>query len=1448
MKRNKITCFTSLSLAVLLTVSSLSGSVVNVFATGTDDSVKVTTESKNGEDIVIENKSENDIVISDTNKTDEIVVENQDNVSETGQGSENIVIDDVKEICSSSVSLVKDEDEIVIEQETSVTGDVVPLYVKAENTSDQEMEFQLSFWTGVEDVETIKAEALKTIATSLMFEEFKETDSVSIDLKSGDKIVESKATLVEEWKEDTLTKCYISVKMPAKTVLDTELHVSSEMAQTVTVVPCMADAYGKAVNVTWTEKKADDEIAIESETTSDTEPEIVIEEENVEDSFASVYLGDNQVDTSSLNASDFASMRLVLLTEDKSVIPNEADVLSEYEDIYLLQFTSIQQTMNAYTYFKNLSLSVEPDMPVEAAGEKEDTEEIIVSKDALTVSETENPIDTLNNILSDASDSEEITVSQDGNVIALIDTGVGESANVIDRVSVIEEPEESTEHGDAMLQAIVSQNSDAKILSIRAMNSNGFGTISSLVAAMEYAISENVDMINLSLYARTTLSTSVLKSEIQKAVDAGITVIGAAGNDGVDVVDYVPGSVEFAYIIGAAKEDGSRLETSNFGATVDYNVVGDSTSEATALFTGYISKNGLDKVSEVLNQGMIFETGFGGSEEDTVEGNGEKPDVKPIEDTGEVFPVTIDVKGKAEIIFSNLDGSFVKKMSATDEVITEDVPMTGCQVEVLAPMYTKLDTVSVTDKEGKKVLDTPVPEIESDVVDGIRNIYFVLDAMQEMNIYVETSVSENDVPRFDIVSESLYLESVLCDDNCLENHIRKGMEPTLNKVNVVAEKGTNIYDGLLAMSDEEGIQTAGLNGMPEVGQTYSGRATIIRGNYPNGANGSGASWSVSFGSGILQDMTIDGFYCTWHGAANEVAGTSGNYTARCTSVGNGTAMFTIEFKRDGWYTPTPDPSHPGWYFGYQTIGLTVKLDLPNGGLSIQKQSKDTTITNGNSNYSLKGAVYGIWDNASCSGNPVTSITTDDKGYAATGDTELGVGTYYVKETKASPGYDLDPNTYTYTVVGGQTAIQNRKTSSEPPKTGEGELEKKSDNPAMTDGNNCYSLAGAVYGVWKNSSCSGEPFKRMTTDTNGHAKVDKLPFGTYYVQEITPSKGFELDPEMSNGKYKTITITEANPKATIRSVEPAGNDPLGIQITKIWNGPETPTVPSLAGTQFTVWYYDNLNKDVSGTPKKTWVLEVKQVGGKWICMLQDKYLVKEKSNDFYRLPHSQKPVLPYGTYKIQETQHAPGYTLEGTWGNKDGSVSMSTTEPYITVVDKNTNGGINLWGGNEYTGHNKPHDTSIKIRKVDENGRPLAGAKFKLVDSKGKLVSTKTSGSDGYVTWDKLYPDIYTVTEIQAPNGKNLLAEDIEIHLPMRITEEDIKKYNIDRSKLSEWDKEEQCYYLFDVTYEISNHATFEAPMTGGFTDFMTFLPLVGGMAGFAGVGAVAMKKKRKREE
>ena len=1696
MKRNKVTCFTSLSLAVLLTVSSLSGSVVNVFATGTDDSVKVTTESKNGEDIVIENESENDIVISDTNKADEIVVENQDNLSETGQDSENIVIDDVKDICSSSVCLVKDEDEIVIEQGTSVAGDMVPLYVKAENTSDEEIELQLSFWTDVEDVDTIKAEALKIIATNLTFEEFKETDSVSIDLKSGDKIVESKATLVKEQEEDTITKYCISIKMPAKTVLDTEFHVSSDVAQTVTAVPCMADSYGKAVNVTWTEKKADDEIAIESETTSEAESEIVIEEENVEDSFASVYLGDNQVDTSSLNASDFASMRLVLLTEDKSVIPNEADVLSEYEDIYLLQFTSIQQTMNAYTYFKNMSLSVEPDMPVEAAGEKEDTEEIIVSKDALTVSETENPIDTLNTIMSDTSDSEEITVSQDGNVIALIDTGVGESANVIDRVSVIEEPETSTEHGDAMLQAIVSQNPDAKILSIRAMNSNGFGTISSLVAAMEYAISENVDMINLSLYARTTLSTSVLKSEIQKAVDAGIIVIGAAGNDGVDVVDYVPGSVESAYIIGAATEDGSRLETSNFGKTVDYNVVADSTSEATAKFTGYISKNGLDSVASVLNQGMIYDTGFGG----------EEPDVEiPDEDFSKYTPDTSkEVIVKYTFVYNDAiqkDETFDTLFSGTRHVdvihttamspalvyavgdgtykVKANAPLlngyaSGSYLDVLfakgndeAQMVTK--GASLDMHSGIATLDESVfgrgkdsrgnddfadlqmqimVPIDRDIIRVMQNVTVVnadgsdytikvpIFALQDEQIPLAIEGKEEALTAKDFElymngeNKPIYTTTWNDDEKILS--VQGMLSNVVHSVKVVVKKDTEalfktaysvdrvpeqqcyrnlspmFYVNIDPTSLQSGQTTTiksnvGVNGydkMPLAGSTI-GTAHVFSAYDPNVSGGVDYDNSGKISGHIGIPTNLFGLNFKFHNASGTAmrewkAGYNaaiGFYCHHCGSsiMNHNTPLVNVNYKiLDKWtvgdetryvmimmtdravyggakkqtlggiipFAVKPTEQKVTLYAQktwddfnnkYQTRPQRLEFQLmqsskPKGQSSWSAWTKidsryATAPTwkvsfgerfikdkDGNeykyqmrevlpANYKLEGAeqkdfvsyvatfknkldreyislsVQKTWDdfNDKYQTRPSRvgfqlqrrektgaggtwgdwydyrspSYATPSNGewnWKITWNDELARDgqTYYQYRIKElipeNYRVDGDSDTKTFPTTGGSVTFKNILNN------GYLKIIKKSDNPEMTDNNGCYDLAGAEFEIYTDAACTqkakydgGPIVTQKVTNSDGSVSYEtrlvELVVGTYYVKETKPPKGFEI---IEDGQPFNVNVTVGHRKDqpfTLSVTNRAENDPMVITINKIWNGPETPTVPSLAGTQFTVWYYDNLTKDVSGTPKKTWVLEVKQqANGVWRCSLQDKYLVKEKSDDFYRDPDTKLPVLPYGTYKIQETQHAPGYTFEGIWGNKDGSVSMSTTEPYITVVDKNTTGGVNLVGGNEYTGQNKPHDTSIKIRKVDENGRPLAGVKFTLKNSKGELVSTKTSGSDGYVTWDKLYPDIYTVTEIETVDGKNLLADDIEIHLPMRITEEDIKKYNIDRDKLSEWDKAEQCYYLFDVTYEISNSATFKAPSTGGFTDFMTFLPLIGGMAGLTGVGAVAMKKKRKREE
>jgi hypothetical protein len=67
------------------------------------------------------------------------------------------------------------------------------------------------------------------------------------------------------------------------------------------------------------------------------------------------------------------------------------------------------------------------------------------------------------------------------------------------------------------------------------------------------------------------------------------------------------------------------------------------------------------------------------------------------------------------------------------------------------------------------------------------------------------------------------------------------------------------------------------------------------------------------------------------------------------------------------------------------------------------------------------------------------------------------------------------------------------------------------------------------------------------------------------------------------------------------------------------------------------------------------------------------------------------------------------------------------------------------------------DGSAKLIKVDaENGQPLAGAKFKLVDNNGKtLLTDLVSGDNGVVESGLLAPGEYAFIETKAPNGYQL---------------------------------------------------------------------------------------------
>lgn len=618
MKHKKIM---SIVMASAMLVTSVPSSISSVFAKDVDSNIQVTSETSSEDDIKVDSSSndinvtngDSDIKVTPKESTDDITVEDKkDKVDDTGKTSESTeatdkadteATDDVT-IESSFTASVENKD---AKDKLSV-GDTAKLHVKAENKSADTANLKLYFSDTDTQLTADKMQwsgYLTKPAMSMSIKDLNKECMLNVPVKTQDeKTMDSALKFLKEVKDDIVLSRYAVVELPAGASTEFDITIANTNASTVSVIPVMeqkATLFGDAATLTW---KNDDGITILDKIAGAITQDDTSSSDDIQ--ISDVQGAEKTVDD--VDKSDFASKRLVVVSDEKSVFTDADKVIGQYGNIYLLQYETVKDAKDAYARFKDVVTAVEPDKDVSAATNDatiasestEATTEASTEESTETSTDTSNAISALNDM--DASTS----VQKEKGVIALIDTGVSESDNVIDRVSVIDDVLTGNGHGDKMLADILSQDEDAKILSIRAMNDNGFGTISSLVAAMEYAIDQKVDYINLSLYARTTLTTSVLEQEIIKATKAGIVVIGAAGNDGADVKDYVPGSVMEAYIIGAAKEDGTRQTLSNFGDTVDYNVVADSTSDATALFTGYVSKNGLDSVADVLNKGFVY--------------------------------------------------------------------------------------------------------------------------------------------------------------------------------------------------------------------------------------------------------------------------------------------------------------------------------------------------------------------------------------------------------------------------------------------------------------------------------------------------------------------------------------------------------------------------------------------------------------------------------------------------------------------------------------------------------------------------------------------------------------------------------------------------------------------------------------------------------------------------
>lgn len=273
-----------------------------------------------------------------------------------------------------------------------------------------------------------------------------------------------------------------------------------------------------------------------------------------------------------LQSKDFSSCEL-LVAADPIIFTKNTTVLSAYNGVYLLRFSSPEEAMYAYSYYYDKVELIDINAVIFQTSDDEHYEEVQADLSDLNQGD---------DALAEASALPDVDLKK--NTIALVDTGC-EGTNVTQSVSVLGgESKDDNGHGTRMYDVIVEENPDAEILSIKALDKDGKAQVSDIYAAITYAVDNKADIINLSISAMATRDSAIVEDAIKDAVNKGITVVGAAGNAGRDARFYVPGKIDEAVIVGACDENGEKIKISNFGQSVDFNVTASSTSEAAFAF------------------------------------------------------------------------------------------------------------------------------------------------------------------------------------------------------------------------------------------------------------------------------------------------------------------------------------------------------------------------------------------------------------------------------------------------------------------------------------------------------------------------------------------------------------------------------------------------------------------------------------------------------------------------------------------------------------------------------------------------------------------------------------------------------------------------------------------------------------------------------------------------
>ncbi|PGY73509.1 MSCRAMM family protein [Bacillus cereus] len=262
------------------------------------------------------------------------------------------------------------------------------------------------------------------------------------------------------------------------------------------------------------------------------------------------------------------------------------------------------------------------------------------------------------------------------------------------------------------------------------------------------------------------------------------------------------------------------------------------------------------------------------------------------------------------------------------------------------------------------------------------------------------------------------------------------------------------------------------------------------------------------------------------------------------------------------------------------------------------------------------------------------------------------------------------------------------------------------------------LVGAKFKI---EDLNGKIVGELVTNEEGEAISKDLPIGNYTLVEKEAPKGYELS------KDKIAVKVEKDAEVEIKIGNKKLPDPMGkMKLMKVDISDKN---KKLAGAKFKI-------EDLNG-----------KIVGELVTNEEGEVISKD---------------LPIGNYTLVEVEAPKGYEL---------------LKDKITVkIEKDAEVEIKI-------GNKKLPDPmgKMKLVKVDisDKNKKLAGAKFHIEDAKGKVVGELITDEKGEMISKDLPIGNYTLVEIEAPKGYELLKDKIAV----KIEKDTVVEIKIENKKL-----------------------------------------------------------------